>query len=173
MESMRLDAVPSPRQWRCAWLALTLLTLIGVATIALPAVQNSARGLTSRRHWRAQFTACPKALTGRTCGRRGAFDHLVYAAGRGSQKAPARRAIVSILQDETHLASVLTLAFSLREHGNVLPLVLFHNTTWTLSDTARDIVELAGWEIRTWERIAPFVGGTESKFMDTCAPLML
>ena len=173
MDNVRLEVKSRPGLRRCAWLALVLVACIGVAMIALPAEQSPAQVLISRRHWRSQVGARPRSLTRSSRGQCGAFDHLLHAAGSGSRKAPPRQAVVSILQDETHLASVLTLAFSLRQHGNVLPLVLFHNTTWTLSDTARDILDFAGWEMRTWERIAPFVNSTHPNFMDTCAPLVL
>ena len=82
---------------------------------------------------------------------------------------PARRALASMLTDNTYLAGVLTLAYSLRSHGNVLPMVLFHLDETSLAPAAREAAQRAGWQLRVVERIPPFQPPGRDTFVDQYA----
>ena len=83
----------------------------------------------------------------------GAFDDLPEV--QDVSRAP-RRALASFLQNDAYLAGALTLAYTLRKHGNALPLLLFTLKGGELSPAARSVAERAGWRMREWEPIAAF-----------------
>jgi hypothetical protein len=96
----------------------------------------------------------------------GAFDCL--PAVRDAQPVP-RRAIATFLQNDQYLASALTLAYSLRQHGNGLPLVMFTiEGLGQLSPVAVKLAECAGWQIRMWKNIEPYKATTK-QFHHMCA----
>lgn len=98
--------------------------------------------------------------------RRGAFDD--WADLLDATISP-RRAIVSILPSDAHLAAVLTLAYSLRMSGNALPLVLFHMAHNSPSVAVRKAISKAGWDLRPLERVEPFSRDVADRYKDACA----
>jgi hypothetical protein len=84
----------------------------------------------------------------------GAFDCF---PGVRTAKPAARRAIATFVADDDSLAAALTLAYTLRKHGNALPLILFTiNGPKHLSPVSRSVLTCAGWHIREWQEIKPF-----------------
>jgi hypothetical protein len=69
-----------------------------------------------------------------------------------------------------YLAGVLTLAYSLRKHGNALPLIVMHLDDGRLSRASLRAVERAGWTLRAVERIAPFKAVANKDYDNQCAP---
>ena len=101
----------------------------------------------------------------------GAFDNLPEV--RGVAVTP-RRAIATLVPALAvpHLAAVVTLAYSLRQTGNALPLILFYIEGGELSPVARETVERAGWQLRPLKRVTPFKK-TAPRFTDACASVHL
>ena len=97
----------------------------------------------------------------------GAFDDLPEV--QDVSRAP-RRALASFLQNDAYLAGALTLAYTLRKHGNALPLLLFTLKGGELSPAARSVAERAGWRMRDWEPIAAFKP-TSGTFKHQCGLL--
>jgi hypothetical protein len=84
----------------------------------------------------------------------GVFDCLPAVRG---VTPPPRRALVTFLQNDRYLAAVLTLAYTLRKHGNALPMILYTIKGLTeLSPVSRGLVECAGWQIREWKGIEAY-----------------
>jgi hypothetical protein len=90
-----------------------------------------------------------------TCGPgSGAFDCLPSVRNAAPLR---RRALATFLQNDEYLAAALTLAYTLRKHGNALPLIMFTiEGLGQLSPAARQLVECAGWQIREWKGIKPY-----------------
>ena len=101
----------------------------------------------------------------------GAFDYLAANASGVMPQAPQRRAIISFMESDTYLAGALTLAFSLRRHGNVLPLVLCHLPDHKISPAGQRALQRAGWQLREVQRIPPFREAPDH-FKNQCAPLL-
>jgi hypothetical protein len=96
----------------------------------------------------------------------GVFDCMPSV--RDAKPVP-RRALATFLQNDAYLAGALTLAYTLRKHGNVLPMMMYNiRGLGQLSPVARELAECAGWQIREVEGIAPYKE-TAEVFHHQCA----
>jgi hypothetical protein len=67
-----------------------------------------------------------------------------------------RRALATFLETDQYLAGALTLAYTLRKHGNALPMIMYTpEGMGELSPVSRDLAECAGWQVREVEGIIP------------------
>jgi hypothetical protein len=66
---------------------------------------------------------------------------------------------------------VLTLAYTMRLHGNNLPLLLMHFNDDSLSPASREVAVRAGWQLYPVERIAPFKPTGMMQYQHQCASL--
>jgi hypothetical protein len=134
-----------------AVLALNALILFLTACTAPPGKESPH----SAAQERAPVCSTEGAHRRPTCGPgNGVFDCLPTV--RDTVPVP-RRALATFLQNDKFLAGALALAYSLRRHGNSLPMILYTiEGLGQLSPAARRAVECAGWQIREWKNIKPY-----------------
>ena len=167
--------------WRLPlWLpicaALLAISVILQATSLRPSWATAHGGLRALRAAQGDAAGCVSLCAGAAArgqpdsdagisGGSSVFDTLAEVRGA---PVPSRRAIATLVSGDMHVAGVLTLAYSLRKHGNVLPLLLFHTDTDAFSQASRDVCRRAGWELRVLEGIEPFKPMPE-RYHDACA----
>jgi hypothetical protein len=142
--------------------------------IATEVLRRIEKDEPKRERWsvKGKGPVCTPAALRRKCGPGdGAFDCLPAVR---DGKPPPRWAIATYLQNDDYLAGALTLAYTLRKHGNRLPLIMYtlegHDQ---LCPAGQQLAECAGWQLRKWKAIAPFKTLVEKRWFYQCAPTVL